>query len=503
MTGKQWVKLVMLVVPSWALGAVTPAQGKDGPREVVERGKTVLVFEVSPHVRPQDEVIRFLTDDKAAFLKRLQERGPVFVYRFGAHLDDSPVVFAQGRAWSPAEWQKYQANPAPRAVSRGKPWGRADWKAWLEPTLKTGEDRRRLGAANLGVSLLDLYKREAGNLLAAVIVFSQGRSTEGPDRAFAELAELAKRSRAPLITVAPTPRKRTAPPVMIDGVALPRTVRPGDRFRVLVWAIDKGLSASKVEVCLDLYKPTANEPSQTLKKVVRFEPSSRGRAEVDFEVDLRTGKAAPPEGDWRVVARIGERASIPRTLSVSSRPIPAPKRINLIIPNARAGQPFEMQAAIKDRDGKPLPVTARPEVSLRLPTGVTEKDAPTRVTMKASRPGVFIARFTIHKPGEYGLALKVAETGDTLRDRFIVERTAAAADDLRPDLDRLYRLASRAEKYTSHLDRKSWYALRRTLDRVEKPVSRKDDSPHLFFDLAAAHLIPDCVVKIERRLKKR
>src|SRR6266849_1594217 len=48
----------------------------------------------------QDKVIQFLTDERIGFLKRLQEKNPLFAYRFGGQVDEQFQVFEAGKPWS-------------------------------------------------------------------------------------------------------------------------------------------------------------------------------------------------------------------------------------------------------------------------------------------------------------------------------------------------------------------------------------------------------------------
>jgi hypothetical protein len=211
---------IALLLLAAAARADEPPNGKEAPKETLVVGKVVLLFDVSPSMRAvrddlpvegkasekspsrQDKVIGYLTEEKSTFLKRLQEKGPLFLYRCGGRLDPDFVVFAHGRAWSRAEWEKYQASPEPRKVPDGRPWARADWEPWLKPEPNTPDQRRLFGTANLGGSLVELLQKEAGGVVAGVIVVSDGRSTEGEEAAFREVAERVRRAEIPLFTVA-------------------------------------------------------------------------------------------------------------------------------------------------------------------------------------------------------------------------------------------------------------------------------------------------------------
>src|SRR6266849_5793171 len=96
------------------------------------RSKVVLAFDVSgsmgskddlptetmpPENLPtrQDKVIRFLQDEPNGFLKNLQEKNPIYLYRFGGRVDESFKVLHGSNPWSADEchaWLKPQLADA-------------------------------------------------------------------------------------------------------------------------------------------------------------------------------------------------------------------------------------------------------------------------------------------------------------------------------------------------------------------------------------------------------
>ena len=100
-----------------------------------KRSRVVVLIDVSPSMAEKtdelppedgtsaklpnrlDKVVQFLTDAQAAFISKLCEKNPVYVYRFGARLDDEPAVFFKDQpTWDAARWQQ---------------WLRLDPKRWL------------------------------------------------------------------------------------------------------------------------------------------------------------------------------------------------------------------------------------------------------------------------------------------------------------------------------------------------------------------------------------
>jgi hypothetical protein len=521
---------VALLLLAAGTRADEPHQGKDAPNEMRVVGKVVLLFDVSPSMLAvsddlpvegtapekmpsrQDKVIRLLTEEQSTFLKRLQEKGPLFLYRFGGGLDPNFVVFADGRAWSRAEWEKYQASPEPRKVPDGRPWAKADWESWLKPALNTPVQRRLFGTTNLGDSLVELLTKKADELISGLIVVSDGRSTEGNETAFRQIAEFVGRAKIPVFTVA-VGEKRDRPCLKIIEFMLPEQVRPGEKFPVRVAVQGKELARYESAVLLDIYKPQAKEKLKTLEKTLLL---MEGIAQLEFEIDPAADKVCQEEGEWRFVARVPrhkkeilydavEHVSQPETITVSKNRNLGRQRIDLAMSKVFvAGKEARLEARIIDKEGKPLPAEAKPEVTLQLPEGVADKDVPTRFTLKpvTGKPEWFHSAFMVHAVGQYTLTLKVKETGDTLTHKFTVEEHSPDMENVGPDLEQLYSLASSAARFTKHLDDKSRVSLRIALIEAAKPVIGDKEEDHLFFDLKAARLIPDCVVRVERRLKK-
>jgi hypothetical protein len=350
--------------------------------------------------------------------------------------------------------------------------------------------------------------------VSGVIVVSDGRSTEGEEAAFRQVAELVGRAEIPLFAVA-VGEKRDRPTLKITDFRLPAHVQPGEKFRVVVAVGGKGLVGSETSVFLDIYKPKAVEKWRTLEKTLQVKNPEAGGDEVEFEIDPTADKAYLEEGEWRFVARVPrhkkeilygavEHVTLPETMSVGKNRSSARQRIDLAVGKVyRTEQEIHLEAKIMDKEGKPLPAEAKPEISLQLPDGVADKDVPTKFTLKPvdGKPGWFRAAFTAHYAGKYTLTLKVAETGDTLTHMFMVEEHNPDLENVEPDLERLYSLASPADRFTKHLDDKS--GLRMALREAGKPVTGDKETDRLFFDLKAARLLPDCVLRVEHTVREK
>jgi hypothetical protein len=175
-----------------------------------------------------------------------------------------------------------------------------------------------------------------------------------------------------------------------------------------------------------------------------------------------------------------------------------------------ANRPVEIEAKIDAKGGDPLPRNARPpKVLFKTPVGVTEKDFPLETEMHPKpgqgHEGIFVARVQPRTAGEYGLEIKVPDTGDSETWRFAVKEANPEMDNTRPDFDTLWRMASPAKPVLDRMtDEAAKAALKQRLERpkLEQPGERTTslaDEPtgetglRLYFDLNNADLIPSCM----------
>jgi hypothetical protein len=175
-----------------------------------------------------------------------------------------------------------------------------------------------------------------------------------------------------------------------------------------------------------------------------------------------------------------------------------------------ANRPVEIEAKIDAKGGEPLSRNARPpKVLFKTPVGVTDREFAPEVEMRPKpgqgHEGYFVARVQPHTPGEYGLEIKVPDTGDSETWRFSVKEANPEMDNTRPDFDTLWRLASPAKPV---LDRMTDDAARTRLkERLQRPKLEQagdqafsaSEEPaggagmRLYFDLNNADLIPACM----------
>jgi hypothetical protein len=255
-------------------------------------GKTIVAFDVSNSVTQvsdqvptgrtgeklqtrQDEVLAFLSDDKIKFFNRLEATNPVTLFRFATRLDENYLLLKDGRNWTRSEWEDFvrnaDRNPEP---PEPKPLPLEHLQAWLNPALPITapaewetRDRERLEEAqeltkklkdaaffsgtNVGSSVQSLINRELNGKVQGIVLFTDGRSTEGSRKAFDELEGRARAAHIPIFVVGLGEER---PQVKIDIVdlRLPEQVQPEDKFRVVTEIQGDGLPEKPVPVFLDI-----------------------------------------------------------------------------------------------------------------------------------------------------------------------------------------------------------------------------------------------------------
>ncbi|MFO0844002.1 MAG: hypothetical protein U0797_16650 [Gemmataceae bacterium] len=188
------------------------------------------------------------------------------------------------------------------------------------------------------------------------------------------------------------------------------------------------------------------------------------------------------------------------------------KSIRLEMPSVVvSGRNMEVEAKIDGPDGQPLDRNAKPQITLKMPPGVPDAEVKQPVVMTprpGARDGWFSGRFLVRSPGEYELTVSVPKTGASEAEqpetaKFTVKEANPELDNVRPDFDRMYRLASEADEVFLRMSEGDRNELRRRLTRpkLETGPDKEDrgeireDKPRLFFDLKNASLIPTCMVQ--------
>lgn len=267
-------------------------------------------------LKRQDKVLKLLGDEQIAFLKKLEEKNPVTVYRFGRYLDENYKVFdKEGRAYTRPQWEerqrKLEDKTADEQAAEPKFWLADDWTRWLKPSLDTSipeglaeserEQRvkeiefnqRMFSATNLGDSLLTGFGREVNNMVQGIIIITDGRSTEGTPNALKELSERAGKAQIPLFVVG-VGENREKIKIEFTDLRLPEHIRPEDRFRATVDVTGEGLTDKEVDISLDVirYDRKSGQPDG---EIVLVETKPNGEP-TGTEVSLGQKVTIKPEG---------------------------------------------------------------------------------------------------------------------------------------------------------------------------------------------------------------
>ncbi len=210
----------------------------------------------------------FLSNKDYEFLKALEKKNPVTFYRFGSRLDDNYLHFADGRVWTKTEKENplFDDDGKPQLPPPGMLSGDY-WSAWLSPQnpIQPAQGKRlellsdlntRLGkdllrGTNIGDSLLALVNKELNNRVQGIVVFTDGRNTEGSPNAFRELESRAKAARVPIFVVG-IGEDRVKVKIEIVELRAPQQIQPEDKFRVKTEVTGEGLGGEKLDVQLEV-----------------------------------------------------------------------------------------------------------------------------------------------------------------------------------------------------------------------------------------------------------
>jgi len=247
----------------------------------------------------QDQVIQLLTSDQIKFIKRLQEKNPVTLYRFGPQIDETFHALDSEQPWTQADWNAWlKLNPKQEIPENEDEEAKAKLRQKLEL------EAFLVNRTNLADSLLAVINRESNNMLQGIVVISDGRSTEFSEETYREVQARANRERAkiPIFTVV-VGEHREPIEIQITDLQAPAQARPEDTFPVRVEIDGKGLADQNVEVTLEVTKPNGEKmtlpPSLKPGESIRFRPGEPPHAQVGFDI------VKPElEGEWKFVARV-------------------------------------------------------------------------------------------------------------------------------------------------------------------------------------------------------
>jgi hypothetical protein len=306
----------------------------------------------------------------ANFLQALTRNNPLYCYRFGEQLDPTPWVVA--RTAETPEAAETAGNPLPSLTF-------ADWSRKLRPNQRgslaeplspelvaelvqagkraealesaaaaTGEERSKEAAAvaadieralqeqqrlrerllnrtNPGASLLELLRKESGNMVQGVILFSDGRKTAGSDQELADALKEARRAKIPVFTVGVGDYREILNLRLVDVLA-PGRVQPEDEFPVRVAVEGENTpQQQEVKVVLKIEKPGL--PPERMEQQIALAGTSARLA--SGAAEFRVTNPDKLKGDWKLIAHVeplkGERtrgdnvSEEPRIVKVEDR----------------------------------------------------------------------------------------------------------------------------------------------------------------------------------------
>lgn len=204
-----------------------------------------------------------------AFLRRIEENNPITAFRFGRLLDNEFLFYEKNADKELHFWPKSEREKILAARSRddrqkeleqrpGRPLHAEHLKSWLTPmveaklvgewkdsTPRGAELKRQLESNNVlkstrffegtavGEAVLEVLKQEQNNMVEGIVLFTDGRLTEGSASAVTEAAKAAANANIPVFVVQVG---EVRPKVAIDvvDISVAPVIRPEDKFRVIV-----------------------------------------------------------------------------------------------------------------------------------------------------------------------------------------------------------------------------------------------------------------------------
>ena len=390
----------------------------------------------------QEKVIKFLGDSTIDFLGALEKTNPVFAYRFGRSLDENFLQFQEGACLTKEDRDKLKEALKDNLTFKSEKLGEEAWQAWLQPgklipakegaaeselnrlqtMITTGRNKVEAGdfnATNVVDSVVGILQREMNQMTQGIVVFSDGRSTEGTLQALKDLEERATAARIPIFVVAVGEDRPKVKTEIVD-LRVPGRVQPDDRFRVAVEVVGEGLAEKEFQAFLDITNVRKNQSGKEelldvaieeagtkgskdklrinlgnkitlVAPVATYDKGNPPRAEVEFQVDAQalakaagreadlTGKkwvlAETPDSEIRFVARVPrDKSEIAldkehKRGPVEMRVMDKPLRILLVASGPMRDYQFVRTLFVRETERK------RAELSILLqnPPGKTER----------------------------------------------------------------------------------------------------------------------------------
>src|SRR5262249_41884496 len=150
---------------------------------------------------------------------------------------------------------------------------------------------------NVPGSVLQVAKLEGGNLIQAMVIFSDGQSNTGSDESATEFINRVNNPRRPIpVYTVGVGEYRQPASIVLQEPQVPQTARPDDNFVVREPVIGRGLGDEETQVTLEVKRmedasgqPIPNEQVYTLgpKKAVFKGGGDNPMDTVEFEIDLQ------------------------------------------------------------------------------------------------------------------------------------------------------------------------------------------------------------------------
>lgn len=335
-----------------------------------------------------DKVVAFFEDGK--FIADLHEQNPTTLYRFGGGGDDAGWPVAKGEPVPSdqlREWL-YLKEPLEAGLTGDK----------LAEAKKKQEElhARLLGSTNYGESLARVTNREFNNLVQALIIFGDGRNTQGSDQAMRDLRARAAKANIPIITVA-VGENRPQRSILITDLQTPDQARPDDKFPVRVEVDGQGFPNHDTAVTLEITSPSGKK--FTDKRDFKFDQGGNAppHAQIEFEMDivkygtvLENKKPELEEGQWKFLAKVprakGEIYADPVHVSKEQivQVIKKPLRVLLFADAATRDFQFLRTLFVREVDQRRADLsiclqTQRPGLVMDVPQDQLLKHFPTRL----------------------------------------------------------------------------------------------------------------------------
>ncbi|MBI3411721.1 MAG: hypothetical protein HY040_25605 [Planctomycetes bacterium] len=269
----------------------------------------------------QDLVIEALSG-KAALMQKVLAKSPITAYRFGGVVDETSVIKLEaGTQWNAAQWAQW-LKPDRADIEQIK----FDPKMSPEDQLKEKNKHSDLidtlkDNTNVPGSALQVAKLEGGNLIQALVIFSDGQSNTGSDESVTEFINRVNNPRRPMpVYTVGVGEYRQPASIQLQEPQVPQTARPDDKFLVREVVVGRGLSDEETQITLEVTriedasgKPVTGEPVYTMgpKKAVFKGAGDNPMDTVEFEIDIQAlkglksneDKTGELEGTWQFTAK--------------------------------------------------------------------------------------------------------------------------------------------------------------------------------------------------------